>query len=147
MRKLAIIAIIAVVSVALATNTRPVLSGSMSADPDDTTGVRTKTLDTLHVKGSDKTQGLKDALNQSLHNGLTMPGKKSLSDVIGKKTTDKILHPFARKQRLQERNKERTKRNLEKIDAAKSYEDELTEAINRQLWEDSMEAIRKNLKK
>ena len=39
---------------------------------------------------------------------------------------------------------EKAKENLKKLDAAKTYEDELTEAINRQLREDSIAAAKKN---
>lgn len=96
----------------------------------------------VDVDGKKETP-LEEAIRKSLGSDLTMPRQKSVSDVIGKKATDYIMHPFARKARQRERQKEAVKNNIEKLDAAKTYEDELTESINRQLREDSIEAANK----
>lgn len=84
-----------------------------------------------------------DAINNSLKNRPVQPGSKSISDIIGKKANDYIMHPFAWRERRKEKNLKKTKDNLERLNAAKSYEDELTEAINRQLREDSIAEARK----
>jgi hypothetical protein len=53
------------------------------------------------------------------------------------------MHPFAWRERRKEKNLKKAKENIHKLDAAKTYEDELTEAINRQLREDSIANAKK----
>lgn len=108
---------------------------------NDTVIIRTDTLKEVVVKGN-KELPVVDAIRQSLGSDMVQPRQKSVSDVLGK-ASDYILHPFARKQRQRAKNMKRTKQNLERLDAAKTYEDELTEAIRKQLYEDSIAAIRK----
>ena len=69
--------------------------------------------------------------------------QKSVSDIIGSKATDYIMHPFAWKERKKDKKLKKDKEALVKLDAAKTYEDELTEAIYRQLQEDSIAAAKK----
>ena len=111
----------------------------------DTSYVLTDTLREIEIKAN-KELRVKDAIDKSLNNGLTTPRQKSLSDIIGKKATDYIMHPTAWKERRREKNRKRTTEAIQKLEAAKSYEDELTEAINRQLREDSIAAARKQQK-
>lgn len=100
------------------------------------------TLREVEVKAK-KEPSVVDAINKSLKNQPVMPGQKSVSDIIGKKATDRILYPFAWRERRKEKNLKKTQENLKRLEAAKSYEDELTEAINRQLREDSIAEARK----
>ena len=100
------------------------------------------TLKQVDVDGKHETQ-LEQAIRKSLGSDLTTPRTKSVSDVIGQKATDYIMHPFARKARQRERQKQRVEENLKKLEAAKTYEDELTQAINQQLMEDSIAAAKK----
>ncbi len=100
------------------------------------------TLREVEVKAK-KELSVVEAINNSLKNGPTMPKQKSVSDVIGKKATDYIMHPFAWKERRKEKNLKKTKENLQRLEAAMSYEDELTAAINRQLREDSIAEAKK----
>lgn len=108
----------------------------------DTSVAYTDTLEELSVK-ADKELRVVDVINKSLNNGLTQPKQKSVSDIIGKKATDYIMHPFAWKERKKEKKHKKDKEALVKLDAAKTYEDELTEAIYRQLQEDSIAAAKK----
>ena len=108
----------------------------------DTSVAYTDTLEEFSVK-ADKELRVVDAINKSLNNGLTQPRQKSVTDIIGKKATDYIMHPFAWKERKKEKKHNKDKENLKKYDAITSYEDELTNAINRQLQEDSIAAAKK----
>lgn len=56
---------------------------------------------------------------------------------------DKALHPFAIKQRKQERRRKRAMKALENLDRVKSFDELLREAYERQMIEDSLEAVRK----
>ncbi len=104
------------------------------------------TLREVEIKAK-KELSVVEAINNSLKNGPTMPKQKSLSDIIGKKANDYIMHPFAWKERRKEKHLKKTKETIKHLDAvtnaAKSYEDELTEAINRQLREDSIAEAKK----
>ena len=108
----------------------------------DTSVAYTDTLEELSVK-ADKELRVVDVINKSLNNGLTQPKQKSVSDIIGSKATDYIMHPFAWKERKKDKKLKKDKEVLVKLDAAKTYEDELTEAIYRQLQEDSIAAAKK----
>lgn len=100
------------------------------------------TLREVEVKAK-KEPSVVDAINKSLKNQPVKPGQKSISDIIGKKANDYIMHPFAWRERRKEKNLKKTQDNLKRLEAAKSYEDELTEAINRQLKEDSIAEAKK----
>ena len=104
----------------------------------------TDTLGEVSVK-ADKNLRVVDVINKSLNNGITQPRQKGISDIIGKKANDYIMHPFAWRERRKEKNLKKAKENIQKLDAAKTYEDELTEAINRQLREDSIAAAKKKM--
>jgi hypothetical protein len=108
----------------------------------DTSVAFTDTLEEMSVQAK-KGLAVEDAIKKSLNNGLTQPRQKSVSDIIGSKATDYIMHPFAWKERKKEKKHNKDKENLKKYDAITSYEDELTNAINRQLQEDSIAAAKK----
>ena len=110
----------------------------------DTSVAYTDTLSEVSVK-ADKNLRVVDVINKSLKNGLTQPRQKGISDIIGEKANDYIMHPFAWRERRKEKNLKKAKENIQKLDAAKTYEDELTEAINRQLREDSIAAAKKKM--
>ena len=110
----------------------------------DTSVAYTDTLSEVSVK-ADKNLRVVDVINKSLNNGLTQPRQKGISDIIGEKANDYIMHPFAWRERRKEKNLKKAKENIQKLDAAKTYEDELTEAINRQLREDSIAAAKKKM--
>lgn len=109
----------------------------------NTDSIMVDTLKEVEVKGKGLT--VINAINKSLNNGLVQPGQKSISDVLGSKTNDYIMHPFAWRERRKEKNMKEAQKNMKKLEAAKTYEDELTEAIYRQLREDSIAAAKKKM--
>lgn len=108
----------------------------------DTFVVVNDTLQEIKVKAK-KELPVADAIGKSLGNAPKQPRSKGISDIIGAKANDKIMYPFAWKERRKEKNKKRTQQTIKKLETAKSYEDELTEAINRQLREDSIAEAKK----
>ncbi|MGN0233476.1 MAG: hypothetical protein ACI4B5_03515 [Bacteroidaceae bacterium] len=67
------------------------------------------------------------------------PRTKSLGDIIEKAAPglqDKMLHPFAMKQRKSERRKKKLYKALEQYDQAKAFNELLDEAVKRQQLED-----------
>lgn len=100
------------------------------------------TLSEVEIKAK-KGLAVEDAIKNSLNNGLVQPRQKGISDLIGSKTNDYIMHPFAWRERRKEKNLKKAEQNMKKLDAAKTYEEELTEAIYRQLREDSIADARK----
>ena len=67
------------------------------------------------------------------------PRSMSLGDVIEKVAPglqDKMLHPFAIKQRKSERRKKKMRRVLENYDRQKTFNELLDEAVKRQQMED-----------
>jgi hypothetical protein len=109
------------------------------ADTTETTKV--DTLRELEVGGQKRLRVL-DVLEETRKKQKKQPGQKSISDVIGGKATDYIMHPFAIKERRKEKRNKKAMEALEKLDA-RTYEDELTDAINRQLMEDSIANAKK----
>ena len=108
----------------------------------DTAVVVNDTLQEITVKAK-KELPVADAIGKSLGNAPTQPRSKGISDIIGAKANDYIMHPFAWKERRKEKKKKRTQQAIKKLEAVKSSEDELTDAINRQLREDSIAAAQK----
>lgn len=73
-------------------------------------------------------------------------GALSVSDVLGSKLTDKIMHPFAVKERRREKKHARDRRALEEyeqLDRVKTFEELLDEAIHQQAIEDGKELSKK----
>lgn len=105
----------------------------------DTT--RVDTLQQIVVRG-DTTLRVNEAIRQSIKNNGTRIGTMSVSDVIGAKMTDKILHPFAVKDRKREKKHARDRQILENYDEqwhVKTFEELLDEAIHKQAIEDGKE--------
>ncbi|MBQ2362474.1 MAG: hypothetical protein II287_02570 [Bacteroidaceae bacterium] len=112
------------------------------ADTTETTKV--DTLRELEVGGQKRLRVL-DVLEETRKKQKKQPGQKGISDVIGGKATDYIMHPFAIKERRKEKRNKKAMDALKKLDA-RTYEDELTDAINRQLMEDSIANAKKEAK-
>lgn len=62
----------------------------------------------------------------------TGPRVKSLSDIIGAKATDMILHPFAFRQRKHERQRKKALKQLYEFSLVKSNNELLREALIRE---------------
>lgn len=108
----------------------------------DTTVAYTDTLGEVSIQ-AEKELRIVDVLSKSLKTDPNTPKQKSVSDIIGKKATDYIMHPFAWKERKKEKKHKKDKEALVKLDAAKTYEEELAETIYRQLREDSIANAKK----
>ncbi|MGN1256085.1 MAG: hypothetical protein ACI4UA_02860 [Bacteroidaceae bacterium] len=108
------------------------------ADSTSRDSLRTDTLREVVVKPDSVLQIMK-VLKQTTKDNT--PRTKSLGDVIEKVAPglqDKMLHPFAMKQRKAERRKKKLYRALEQYDQAKSFNDLLDEAVKRQQLEDEL---------
>ena len=108
----------------------------------DTSVAYTDTLGEISIE-AEKGLRVVDVLNKSLKTDPNTPKQKSVSDILGSRATDYIMHPFAWKERKKEKKLKKDKESILKLDAAKTYEDELTEAIYRQLREDSIANAKK----
>ena len=109
----------------------------LTALPDDTippTHERIDTLQEVEVVAPERTKGLEDAVRQSLAR-MIVPHTPSVSEVLDKLSpglTDKIMHPFAIKERKRERKRKRDKKILDDFEHTKTFEDLLLEAIERE---------------
>ena len=77
-------------------------------------------------------------------------GSLSVSDVIGSKATDKILHPFAVKERRRDKKHARDRKILEEYEQLgriKTFEELLDEAIRQQAIADGKEPPTRSGKK
>lgn len=119
-------------------------SAPYTAMTDTTETTKVDTLRELEVGGQKRLRVL-DVLEETRKKQRKQPGQKSISDVIGGKATDYIMHPFAIKDRRKEKRNKKAMEALEQLDA-RTYEDELTDAINRQLMEDSIANAKKEAK-
>ena len=92
-----------------------------------------------------------DVIRQTLEREKTARiGTLSVSDVIGCTATDKILHPFAVKERKREKKHARDRKILEeyeKLGRIKTFEELLDEAIRQQAIEDGKEPPTRSGKK
>ena len=104
--------------------------------------IRIDTLRQIDVRG-DSTMRVNDAIRQTLEREKSARiGTLSVSDGIGGKATDKILHPFAVKDRKREKKHARDRKVLEeyeKLGRVKTFEELLDEAIRQQAIEDGKE--------
>ena len=109
----------------------------LTALPDDTippTHEPTDTLKELQVVAPSSTAGLADAIRQSMAR-MGVPHTPNMGEVIDKISpglTDKILHPFAYKDRKKARKHKRDKQALEEFDKVKSFDDLVREALERE---------------
>ena len=114
------------------------------------TRMRVDTLRQVEVR-ADSQLRVNDAIRQTLERERAARiGTMSVSDVIGSKLTDKIMHPFAFKERRREKKHARDRQILkeyEELGRVKSFEELLDEAIRKQAIEDGKEPPTKSGKK
>ena len=109
----------------------------LTALPDDTippTHEPTDTLKEVQVIAPTSTAGLQDAIRQSMAR-MGIPHTPNLGEVIDKISpglTDKILHPFAYKDRKKAKKHKRDKQALEEFDRIKTFGDLVREALIRE---------------
>lgn len=100
---------------------------------------------------SDSILRVNEAIRQSIgRDKETRIGVMSVSDVIGARVTDKILHPFAVKDRRREKKHARDRKILEEYEQLgriKTFEELLDEAIRQQAIEDGKEPPMRSGKK
>ncbi len=122
--------------------------GMLRAQTADT--VRTDTLREVEVKG-DSVLRVNEAIRRAI--GKDKEGRigyPSVSDVIGTRATDKIMHPFAIKDRKREKKHARDRKILEEYEQltrVKTFEELLDEAIRKQAIEDGKEPPTRSGKK
>ena len=119
----------------------------MTAAPDDTippiqeqadtlipAHERVDTLNEVEVVAPGRTSGIEDAIRQSLQR-MGVPRSMSLGDVINKISpglTDKILHPFAFKDRKRAKRQKKVKKILDDFDKSKTFDELVREALERE---------------
>jgi hypothetical protein len=109
----------------------------LTALPDDTippTTERTDTLKEVEVIAPGRTSGLEDALRQSLERmGIRNP--ITLGDLINKispNLMDKIIHPFAFKERRRAKKRKKVQKILDDFDKTKTFDELVREALERE---------------
>ena len=119
-----------------------------NALPQDT--LRRDTLKQVEVKG-DSVLRVNEAIRRSIGKEQgTRIGYPSVSDVLGPRITDKIMHPFAVKDRKKDKKHARDRKILEEYERLlrdKTFEELLDEAIRKQAIEDGKEPPTKSGKK
>ena len=122
--------------------------GSLSAQKVDST--RIDTLRQVEVRG-DSVLRVNEAIRRSIGKDQeTRIGYPSVSDVLGPRITDKIMHPFAVKERKRDKKHARDRKILEEYEQlyrVKSFEELLDEAIRKQAIEDGKEPPTRSGKK
>ena len=112
--------------------------------------VRTDTLREVEVRG-DSILRVNEAIRQALgREKAARIGFPSVSDVLGARVTDKIMHPFAIKDRRRDKKHARDRKILEEYEQAlrvKTFEELLDEAIRKQAIEDGKEPPTRSGKK
>ena len=123
-------------------------ASTISAQLRDTT--RVDTLRQVEVRG-DSVLRVNEAIRQSIgRENATRIGYPSVSDVLGPRITDKIMHPFAVKDRKRDKKHARDRKILqeyEEMDRVKTFEELLDEAIRKQAIEDGKEPPTRSGKK
>jgi hypothetical protein len=110
----------------------------LAALPEDTIRTPREDVDTLReveVLAPHSTAGLQDAIRQSLRKMGVEPSTPSMSDMIDKISpglTDKIMHPFAFKDRKKAKKRKHDKQILEEFNRVKSFDDLVREALERE---------------
>jgi len=112
----------------------------------DSDSLRVDTLPQVEVR-ADSILRINEALRKTLEREKAARiGTKSVSDVIGSRATDKILHPFAVKDRKREKKHARDRKIMEEYETlgrVKTFEELLDEAIRQQAIEDGKEPPQK----
>lgn len=108
------------------------------------------TLRQIEVRG-DSMLRVNDAIRQTIEREKAARiGTLNVSDVIGGKITDKIMHPFAIKDRKRDKKHARDRKVLEEYEQmsrVKTFEELLDEAIRQQAIEDGKEPPKQSGKK
>ena len=119
-----------------------------SAQLRDTTHV--DTLRQVEVRG-DSVLRVNEAIRKAIgKENATRIGYPSVSDVLGPRITDKIMHPFAVKDRKRDKKHARDRKILEEYEElgrVKTFEELLDEAIRQQAIEDGKEPPTRSGKK
>ena len=106
------------------------------------TKTRVDTLRQVEVR-ADSLLRVNEAIRQTLEREkAARVGTMSVSDVLGSKLTDKIMHPFAVKERRREKKHARDRKILkeyEELGRVKTFEELLDEAVRQQAIEDGKE--------
>ena len=113
----------------------PVMPPDSIVHVDDS--MRTDTLREVTVRAG-KTYHLSSMELSGTKNDIVAP--PFLGGVLEKLSpgiNDKILHPFAIKQRKQERRRKRAMKNLEDYDRVKTFDELIKEAYDKQMAEDA----------
>lgn len=126
----------------------------LSAKPLDSFSIgdtlKVDTLKEVEVRG-DSVLRVSEAIRQSIgREQATRIGTMSVSDVLGSRITDKIMHPFAVKDRKKDKKHARDRKILEEFEDllhVKTFEELLDEAIRKQAIEDGKEPPTKSGKK
>ena len=121
---------------------------TISAQLRDT--ARVDTLRQVEVRG-DSVLRVNEAIRRSIgQENATRIGYPSVSDVLGPRITDKIMHPFAVKDRKRDKKHARDRKILEEYEElgrVKTFEELLDEAIRQQAIEDGKEPPTRSGKK
>ena len=121
---------------------------TISAQLRDTTHV--DTLKQVEVHG-DSVLRVNEAIRNSIgRENAARIGYPSVSDVLGARITDKIMHPFAVKDRKRDKKHARDRKILqeyEELGRIKTFEELLDEAIRQQAIEDGKEPPTRSGKK
>lgn len=108
------------------------------------------TLKQIEVRG-DSMLRVNNAIRQTIEREKAARiGTLNVSDVIGGKVTDKIMHPFAIKDRKRDKKHARDRKVLEEYEQmsrVKTFEELLDEAIRQQAIEDGKEPPKQSGKK
>ena len=122
--------------------------GTLSAQLRDTTLI--DTLREVEVRG-DSILRVNEAIRRAIgKENSTRIGYPSVSDVLGPRITDKIMHPFAIKDRKRDKKHARDRKILEEYEQSfrvKTFEELLDEAIRQQAIEDGKEPPKQSGKK
>lgn len=112
--------------------------------------IRVDTLKEVEVRG-DSVLRVNEAIRQTIGRELkSRQGTPTVSDIIGGKATDMIMHPFAIKDRKRDRKHARDRKILEeyeKLGRIKTFEELLDDAIRQQAIDDGIEPPTRSGKK
>lgn len=121
----------------------------VSADtipPGARDSIKTETLREVVVKGNSGQLQVIDVMKKTLgKRGKSQPKVPTIGEVLEKLAPglqDKMLHPFAIRQRRKERRIKKMRRILEQYDQVKTFNGLLDEAVRRQQVEDAQKELR-----
>ena len=82
--------------------------------------------------------------NLNMRKNIRVPSVSDVLDRLSPGLSDKIMHPFAVKQRQHERRKKRHIKVMEEYNRVKTFDELIREAYEQQLLEDSLQKVRTN---